>query len=383
MTGRRRNRSAQQITRDRKLIAFFATVLLGSGTALAAHLTRAEAPPVQAVERTVPMGEDDRLSIQFVGDTMLGDDAQALLDRFGYDWPLAAMAPQLDGDHVIANAEGPFTLVRQPYNRAKSSFYPASPAAAGALARAGVDTIALGNNHTMDAGPQGLADTFTNAEAAGLSAFGAGHDLAGAQRPLILHSAFGDVGVVALGENFGRTSRAADAAPGTVVLSPETVQRGIDLARAAGADWVIAYVHWGDNYVQITDQQRYWAQMLVKAGYDMVIGTGPHVTQPIEVIDSVPVAYSIGNFAFGAAGGFSSHGVPGYGLMISAVFTRHAQVTVSVRCLLTDDAVVNFQPIPCTPEQAAVLLPAYNPDMAVLGNVGLLPCACSPRGSRE
>src|SRR4051794_14874219 len=343
MTGRRRNRSAQQRSRDRKLIAFFATVLLGSGASLWAHLALAADPPVPTVERTVPTGDDGMLSIQFVGDTMLGDDSEALLARFGYDWPLAAMAPQLDGDHVIADAEGPFTLASRPYNRAESSFYPVNPAAAGALARAGVDTLGLGNNHAMDAGPRGLADTFANAQAAGLSAFGAGQNLAGAERPLILHSSLGDVGVVALGENFGRMSRAGKAAPGTVVLSPETVQRGIDLARAAGADWVIAYVHWGDNYVQITDQQRYWAQLLVKAGYDMVIGTGPHVTQPIEVIDSVPVAYSIGNFVFGAAGGFSSHGLPGYGLMISAIFDRHAQVTLSVRCLMTDNAVVNFQ----------------------------------------
>ena len=179
-----------------------------------------------------------------------------------------------------------------------------NPIAAGAIARAGIDGVSLNNNHAMDAGPVGLSETFGHLGSVNLPAFGAGEDLARAERPLLLHSEIGTVGIVGLGENFGQATRATELQAGTVVLSPKTVQRGVDLARAAGADWVIAYVQWGDNYAQVNDQQRYWAQMLAAAGYDMVLGAGPHIAQPIEFIGSVPIVYSLGNFVYGDSGPF-------------------------------------------------------------------------------
>ena len=60
------------------------------------------------------------------------------------------------------------------------------------------------------------------------------------------------------------------------MISPATVRRGAALARAAGADWVIAFVHWGENYQPVNAQQRAAAQEFAAAGYDMVVGSGPH-----------------------------------------------------------------------------------------------------------
>ena len=381
MTGRRRSRSAGQISRDRKLISLFATVLLVAGGSLGMHLAYGRGP-VDTVEHAVPVGSDERLTIQFTGDVMLGDRLPDIADDLGYDWPLAGVAPLLDADHVIVNAEAPFTTQWEPYNRTKLFSYTVDPAAAHALARAGVDTVGFANNHVMDSGPAGLADSLTHAAAAGLTAFGAGPNLAQAERPLLLRSPLGDVGVVGLGENFGRPAKADLAAPGLVYFSHETVQRGLDLARNAGADWVIAYVHWGDNYLQVNDSQRYWARVLVEAGYDMVIGAGSHIAQPVEFIDGVPVFYGLGNFVFGSRGRFESFGVPGYGLAVTVGITRNAPATLSVRCVVSDNTIVNYQPIPCTPEQAKTVLPAYHPRLTVWGNVGWMSCGCliRPRG---
>ncbi|MBK8541026.1 MAG: CapA family protein [Ardenticatenia bacterium] len=76
-------------------------------------------------------------------------------------------------------------------------------------------------------------------------------------------------------------------------------------ARAA-ADLLIVMPHWGQEYATVPNaRQRAWAQGLVDAGADMVLGTHPHVLQPTEILraegaseHSAFVAYSLGNFVF-------------------------------------------------------------------------------------
>jgi len=363
--------------RDRRLIAVFAAIAMLASSVVGAHLALGDLPAVPAITRDVPLGPDGTLSVQFVGDTYLGDKTQPLMDQWGYDWPLALIRPALTADVVVANFEAPMSPLTQPWNPAKKFSHSARPEVAGALVRAGIDAISLGNNHVFDVGPVGLADTMRHAEAAGLATFGAGPDLARAEQPLLLRSEIGTIGIVSIGESFGF---AADAdAAGTVVLSPETVQRGADLARSAGADWVIAAVQWGDNYTPINNAQRHWAPQFANAGYDMVIGAGAHIAQPIEFIGSMPVFYSTGNFVFGTNGRYRQFGVPGYGLVVSLELSRGSGTRLSVRCVVTDNSVVQFQPRLCTPAQAQAFLPTLNPGMVVDGDVGTLPCTCFPR----
>lgn len=359
------------MTRDRKLIAAFSAVALLAGGLV---MARAVATPVaddSVLHRTVA-GSGDSVTLQFVGDTMLGDGAQDAIDAHGYGWPLARVSPLLDGDLVIANAEAPMTTRTEAANPGAKYSYESSPEAAAALAGAGVDVLGLANNHAMDRGALGLADTVSHSAAAGLTTFGAGQDLSEAQQPLVLETAAGSVGIVAFGENFGQASRATETTPGLVVLSPERVQRGIDLARGAGADWVIAYVHWGDNYLGVNDEQRYWARLLVDAGYDLVVGAGPHISQPIEFIGSVPVAYSLGNFVFGTPGRYATFGTQGRGLVLGVELAPNRPITFTIGCVVTDNAVVDYQPVPCTRRQAAELLPRLNPATVLRGTTGHL-----------
>ena len=79
------------------------------------------------------------------------------------------------------------------------------------------------------------------------------------------------------------------------------IHRQIEQAREQ-ADVVVVSAHWGvENTHEVTDGQRAFAQKLADWGADIVIGTHPHVVQPIETVTSsdgreVPVAYSLGNF---------------------------------------------------------------------------------------
>ncbi|MBQ4604063.1 MAG: CapA family protein [Clostridia bacterium] len=77
-------------------------------------------------------------------------------------------------------------------------------------------------------------------------------------------------------------------------------QRIID-AKAV-ADVVVVSAHWGNEYThEPTDSQRQLARKLASWGADVIIGTHPHVIQPVEYIDNEDgsrtlVAYSLGNF---------------------------------------------------------------------------------------
>jgi cyanophycin synthetase len=352
---------------DKRLILLFTLLTLGAAGLVGAHLTTTAPPPVRTVAAYATAGPDGRFTLQFVGDTMLGDSARPVMRRHGSDWPLRHLTGVLNGDYTIANSEGAITATATPYNRGKDYFYAMRPKALGALSRFGIDAIGLANNHAMDAGPLGLRDSVRNARTWGLPAFGAGPNLAQAERPLMIDSPTGKIAVVGLGENFGSAVTADRRQAGTVAFEPETVQRGVDLARAAGADYVIAYVHWGDNYMPINGQQRYWARVLAAAGYDLVVGAGPHVAQPVGIVNGTPVVFSLGNFVFGTPGRFDTYGQPGVGLVLDVVFGRGLP-RLKLRCLRTDNDRVHFQPSPCSRNMSVRMLAKLTPQARIRPN---------------
>jgi poly-gamma-glutamate synthesis protein (capsule biosynthesis protein) len=368
------------MTLDQRLIAIGTLVAVVCAALVGTRLAREPAhPPVAAVVRNVDVGADGKLSLLWAGDTMLGGAAQPLLAQHGYGWPFERLRPLLNADFTIANSDAPITALIEPWDRSKKDSYQMAPPAAAALAGAGIDAISLANDHVMDRGPNGLSDTLVNAGRAGISAIGAGDDIARAQQPLILKSAVGTIGVVAFTEYSDRDAQAARTRPGAMVLDREALERGIGTARAAGAEWVVAYVHWGDVYNTVNARQRYWAQQLSRAGYAMVVGTGPHVAQPVEVINGMPVVYSLGNFAFGSPGRFARSGWPGIGLLLTTEHLRGRGATVALRCISTDNLVVGFQPQPCTPQQELAVLPTLRRPVAIRGHVAVVATNVMPK----
>ena len=70
-------------------------------------------------------------------------------------------------------------------------------------------------------------------------------------------------------------------------------------ARAAGADHVIPFLHWGwEREAQPGERQRSFARRLIDEGAAAVVGGHPHVTQGAEIYRGKPIVYSLGNFVF-------------------------------------------------------------------------------------
>ena len=308
--------------------------------------------------------------IVFVGDLLLGDAAQSLLDEKGYGWPFEHISDLIEGDYAIANGEGPITAEEEPWDPDQRWSYNARPEAAQALAEVGFEAVGFSNNHAMDRGPQGIVDTLAHLETSDLAFFGAGSNRADAESPLLIETPYGIVGVVGLSENWGNDWTAAKNQAGTVPLSRESINRGFRLARDAGADWVIGYVHWGKNYAEINADQRRWAREFAQVGYDLVIGHGAHSVQPIKIIQGMPVLYSIGNFVFGTPGRFSEE-FPGFGLVVTSELGPEGFDRLLISCIQTDNEIVNYQPQPCTPAQAQEVLGSLSDGLIIQDDVAV------------
>ena len=86
------------------------------------------------------------------------------------------------------------------------------------------------------------------------------------------------------------------------VYTEKKAESAISKCRAAGAEYVIVYMHWGaKNFRNLTEDQKTLAQSAADAGADFIIGSNPHLVQIYEELVSadgrtVPCYYSVGNF---------------------------------------------------------------------------------------
>lgn len=345
----RRRGAGRNLRRDRRLIGASLVLALGSAGLLGSQLAFARPTPAPVVSASAPTLSDGVLDLGFAGDTMFGDGSEEKLAVAGALPLMAGVAPLLqDFDYTIINAEVPFTTILTPANPGAKYTYASDPTHLTALREIGVDALNLGNNHAMDRGGEGLDDTIRHAEHGGLAAFGAGANRAAASMPLMVRSEQLDVAVVSFGEDFGALHRSTETSPGMLPLRADRVEQAMRTARDNGADKVVAFVHWGNNYEDVNAQQRYWAGVFSDAGYDAVIGTGSHTLQSVEVLGGMPVVYGIGNFVFGAPGRFENYGKPGLGAVVGLRWNQSGVGTVALRVTETDNKVVDYvaRPLP-------------------------------------
>ena len=165
----------------------------------------------------------------------------------------------------------------------------------------GVDMVSLANNHVYDYGPAAFADTLTHLDDAGIMRVGAGMNEEEASRPVYIIS--GGMKFAFVSASSAEVTRftpvaSGDAAGVCGLYDSDAFLRVIEDA-AAHSDFVVAYVHFGTENSPDTDPDQVAdAHAMIDAGADIVVGSHPHVLQPIEYYDGKPIVYSLGNFWF-------------------------------------------------------------------------------------
>ncbi|MDR0433956.1 MAG: CapA family protein, partial [Gracilibacteraceae bacterium] len=219
-------------------------------------------------------------------------------------------------DYAVVNLETTLAGAGVPYSGYPRFNSPDSLAAA--LKDAGVDAVTGANNHCLDTGRNGFFHTIETARANGLEIWGV--RAAAAEPPFFLTEI---KGLRLAFINFSYCGRGADGgksfnglplpadmtdlvngfapAEGAEAAAAE-IGAHVLQARKLGAQAIIVFLHWGNEYQRRPDEfQRRLARLLADQGVTAVIGGHPHVVQTAEILtgaegERVPVFYSLGNF---------------------------------------------------------------------------------------
>ena len=250
-------------------------------------------------------GQEKRVHLLFVGDLMQHQaqiDAAIQPDSCSYDYNHSFSLVQeriSRADLAIGNFET--TLGGKPY-RGYPQF--SSPDEyLHAIKEAGFDILATANNHSLDRRRKGLERTLALIDSVGLMAVGTYRDAHDRQEryPLLVEK--NGVRIAFLCATYG-TNGISTTAPNIVNrLDRQELAADIQAARAMKPDAIIALLHWGNEYQrQPSDEQCDLARWLIREGVDHIIGSHPHVIQPIEFVSSSEyptqhaVVYSLGNY---------------------------------------------------------------------------------------
>ncbi|NIO69830.1 MAG: hypothetical protein GTN71_12575 [Anaerolineae bacterium] len=242
------------------------------------------------------------IELMTVGDVMLG---RGVANK---SQPLAAVAPWLRAaDLTLGNLE--CVIADEGVPRPGPYRLRAPPSAVAALRDAGFDVLGLANNHALDFGPAGLAETVSRLQEAGIATVGVGPNAEAAIQPLIRQ--IGGVRLALLAFNAVSDPEDEPQDDGWTRAGWDRTQATAAIATArAGADVVIVSVHWGYEYeLRVDPAQRDAARAMLEAGADLVIGHHPHVVQGSRVSEGRFVAYSLGNFVFDQQRGETQQGL--------------------------------------------------------------------------
>lgn len=254
-----------------------------------------------SIAKKEPPKETD-LSIVCVGDVMshepqLRAQYDSAKDTYDFHNNFAYVKPYIEEvDLALCNVET--TFAGKPYTGYPTFSSPDT--LADALQGAGFDVGITANNHMADKGLEGILKTQQVLEEKGLSVTGSVEEESEAR--FIIEEVKGiKVGIVAFtyetGSGYGAVSingsfvsdeiakRINSFNFNTMDEDKEKIKAAMDGARAAGAQVLIVYYHWGEEYQSAANKhQKELAQATADMGADIIFASHPHVLQETEYL---------------------------------------------------------------------------------------------------
>jgi len=255
-----------------------------------------EVTPEPTPDPALPVYQPDGsilLTMSFTGDMTIGSNVQSsgtsifekeLKKQDGdINFPFRNVTELLHADDLtMVNFEGTLTTAgRNPDKRNNDFLFRADPSYASMLPDGGVDTVSLENNHVLDMGQEGLAETKRVLVEAGIP-------YASEDEPAILTVKGVKIGSLAYQTFGGRHDELIEKVPGD-----------IQALRDQGCQIVIVSYHWGaEKDYAPNDNQVRLGRATIDAGADLVVGHHSHRINPIEYYNGRYICYSLGNFSF-------------------------------------------------------------------------------------
>ena len=208
-----------------------------------------------------------------------------------------------DSQLRMVNFESALTDGTCPERQDKPFIFFTPPTALTAMRNASITVISQGNDHAIDCGQTGLAQGLAATRQAAFPDVGVGRNAAQAYAPYRTRVDGQRIAVIAatqiIAPNLVSTWTATSSQGGVAsALNPAQLIRAVQVARRT-SDTVVVYLHWGAETVACpAPEQEPLATELVKAGADIVIGSGAHVLLGGGYLGTAYVDYGLGNFAF-------------------------------------------------------------------------------------
>lgn len=327
------------------LVFFIATIAIGGALMLRQQMDYRiiivnNTPPLTP-PRFIPDPpvQPKKVRLLAVGDIMLDRSVLLTTQRNSdFSYPFSGTDEWFALAHVrLANLEGPFTDSPSVSVKDSSMRFTFSPKFLQPLAKR-VNVVSLANNHTVDFGAKGLAQTKEMLTQAGIAFFGDYNNRDGSLSYTIQQDAItiSFIGYHAL-----------------VGQGPASVLTEISRLDATN-DIIIVMPHWGQEYQKIpSSAQRQEAHSFIDAGADIIIGSHPHVIQSIERYQDKLIFYSLGNFIFDQY--FSRDTLQGLGVMFE--FTKQYD-TIGTQATLFPFALGKSRPELANEEERSAILSA-------------------------
>jgi poly-gamma-glutamate capsule biosynthesis protein CapA/YwtB (metallophosphatase superfamily) len=274
------------------------SICLRAAAVIALVFLPVTAPASTCVPESPSSADSQAVTIRAVGDIVLGTDWPA--SNYPADFEVRAQAGMRrvlgQADVVFGNLEGALTnhnvSPKKPNGNTVFAFR-MPPRFAGLLRGAGFNVLAIANNHTLDFGERGLADTLTHLSRAEVVVIG--------ETDKIVLQKVRDVTLAWIGFSYlDRHNNVRDLDKlAELVLRARPLADLVIVSMQAGAE--------GSDYLRLRDQEETFlgekrgntfafARKAIDLGADLVIGHGPHVVRGIECYKGKLIAYSLGNF---------------------------------------------------------------------------------------
>ena len=197
-------------------------------------------------------------------------------------------------DLAIANFEGSVNSNRKlsgfpMFNFPKESIY--------SLKNAGFDILSTANNHSLDTGLEGVAETLSHIKNSGMKSFGTLTE--DGEKGILVEKNGIKIGLISFTDTLnGMTSLMRNREYSVNTFSQDVAG---DIKKLKDkSDIVIVYPHWGNEYqVHPNERQIYLKNKLHEYGADIILGSHPHILQRYEVEEinnkKLFTIYSMGN----------------------------------------------------------------------------------------
>ena len=231
------------------------------------------------------------VTISATGDVTIGGDTRksgkSIFDKqlekepSGLSFPMENVADLFAADDMtIVNFEGTLTTTKSATSNTYS--FAAPPEYVQVLTSGNIEAVSLENNHIMDHGETGYADTCQTLENNGIVY--SGH----------LGSA---IYTTDTGVSIGMLSY--QTFNGNYPVIYNAIEGDIAALRSAGCQLVIVSYHWGEEKDYLPNERQVpLGRATIDAGADLVIGHHSHRINPIEEYNGKYICYSLGNFSF-------------------------------------------------------------------------------------